>query len=62
VELPALDAPLSHAAGEACGLKGTADVINASVVLVARRSGDGILTSDPNALRKLDAEVVLERA
>jgi len=61
VELPALDEPLARAAGELCGLKGTADVIDASVVLIARKTGDSILTSDPADLRKLDPSVVLER-
>src|SRR3954465_4179534 len=45
--LSALDEPPARAAGELCGLAGTADVVDASVVLVARRTGDGILTSDP---------------
>jgi hypothetical protein len=61
VELPALDEPLARAAGELCGLTGTADVVDASVVLVARRTGDGILTSDPEDLRRLDPEARIER-
>jgi hypothetical protein len=61
VELPVLDVSLARAAGELCGLKGTADVIDASVVLTAKRNRDSILTSDPNDIRKLDATLMIER-
>jgi hypothetical protein len=61
VEIPPLDEVLGRAAGELCGAKGTADVVDASVVLVARIHGDGIVTSDPRDLRKLDATIPLER-
>lgn len=49
-----LDEGLSRAAGELCGMTGTADVIDASVVLVARVQGDTIVTADPSDLRRLD--------
>jgi hypothetical protein len=61
VEIPALDEHLARAAGELCGLTGTSDVIDASVVLIARSGGDSILTSDPHDLRRLDATLTLER-
>jgi hypothetical protein len=61
VEIPALDEHLARAAGELCGLTGTADVVDASVVLTARRERDTILTSDPDDLRKLDAGATIER-
>jgi len=49
-----LDEHLARACGELCGRKGTADVVDASVVIVAREHQDVILTSDPEDLRKLD--------
>ena len=61
VEIPPLDEALGRAAGELCGSVGTSDVIDASVVLVARSHGDGVLTSDPGDLRKLDADLPLQR-
>jgi hypothetical protein len=54
VEVVPLDEPLSRAAGELCGLAATADVIDASVVLVARGRSDVIVTGDASDLRRLD--------
>lgn len=54
VNVVSLDEGLSRAAGELCGFTGTADVIDASVVLVARGTKDIIVTSDPTDLRRLD--------
>lgn len=49
-----LDAPGARAAGQLCGATGTSDVVDASVVLVAR-SVDGVaVTSDPDDLTRLD--------
>jgi hypothetical protein len=50
-----LTAALARAAGELCGLRGTQDVIDASVVLAARRAGGVVVTSDPQDIRRLDA-------
>jgi hypothetical protein len=61
VEVLPLDETLARAAGELCGAAGTSDVIDASVMLVARTHGDGVLTSDPGDLRKLDAGIPLQR-
>jgi hypothetical protein len=47
---------LSRAAGELCGATGTADVIDASVVLVAREHHDVIVTGDPSDLRQLGSD------
>jgi hypothetical protein len=49
-----LDEHLARACGKLCGLTGTADVVDASVVIVARERQDAILTSDPDDLRRLD--------
>jgi len=42
-----------------CGVAGTADVIDATVVLCARSRGRRIATSDPDDLRRLDATLIL---
>lgn len=56
-----LDQVLAEAAGVLCGKRKTADVVDASVVLTARREGAPIITSDVDALRHLDKAVVLHR-
>lgn len=38
---------------------GTADVVDAHVVLAARRAGQAIVTSDPDDLRRLDPDAEL---
>jgi len=45
--------------GRRLAASGTADVIDAHVVLCARRAGQAIVTSDPDDLRTLDHEVEL---
>jgi rRNA-processing protein FCF1 len=57
----ALDQVLAEAAGVLCGRAGTSDVIDASVVLVARRERAVVVTSDIDDLRRLDPGVPLER-
>jgi hypothetical protein len=59
VEVEALDDTKARAAGQLCGMRGTADVIDASVVLCARARRHGIVTSDSTDLRLLDASVEL---
>jgi predicted nucleic acid-binding protein len=54
VEIIPLDEQLARACGELCGAKGTADIIDASIVILARQRGDHIVTSDPRGLRRLD--------
>jgi hypothetical protein len=54
VEIVPLDEPLSRACGELCGATGTSEVIDASVVILARERGDIIVTSDPDDLKRLD--------
>ncbi len=49
-----LDDEGARAAGQLCGVMKTADVVDASVVLCARRRGDTVLTSDVGDLRRLD--------
>jgi hypothetical protein len=54
VEIVPLDDQLARACGELCGATNTSDVIDASVVMVARERGDHVATSDPRDLRRLD--------
>lgn len=54
VEIIPLDEQLARACGELCGAAHTSDIIDASVVILARERGDTIVTSDPHDLRHLD--------
>ena len=61
VELRELDGAMARACGELCAATGTADVLDASVVITARERGDAIVTSDVDDLRRLDPSAVLHR-
>lgn len=54
VDVEPLNDERARHAGQLCGLRGTADVIDASVVLCARARGHRIATSDPENIRRLD--------
>ena len=54
VEVVPLDDTGARAAGQLCGVTGTRDVIDASVVLCARERGHYVLTSDVDGLQRLD--------
>jgi hypothetical protein len=60
-EVPSLDRTLAEAAGILCGRSRTSDVVDASVVLVARREGAVVVTSDVEDLVRLDPAVDVER-
>lgn len=49
-----LDEPEARAAGALCGRAGTADVVDASVVICARARGHSVVTGDPDDLAVLD--------
>jgi hypothetical protein len=55
----ALDDARARAAGQLCGVRGTADVIDASVVLCARTRACRVVTSDPDDLTRLDPKLEL---
>jgi hypothetical protein len=57
VEVVPLDDARARAAGQLCGVAGTRDVIDASVVLCARELGHGVLTSDVEDLQRLDSSL-----
>lgn len=59
VEVEPLDDARARAAGQLCGVRGTADVVDASVVLCARARRHVVVTSDPDDLRQLDPKLRL---
>jgi PIN domain-containing protein len=61
VEVVALDDATARAVGQLCGLTGTTDVVDASVVLCARERNHAVLTSDPKDLRRIDPRLNLVR-
>ena len=61
VEIVPLDGELARSCGELCGATGTSDVIDASVVILARARRDNIVTSDPDDLRRLDPKSPIVR-
>jgi hypothetical protein len=57
VEIEVFDDQRARAAGQLCGVTGVPDVIDASVVLCARRRGHRIVTSDRDDIRRLDPKM-----
>ena len=55
VEVVPLDEQLARACGELCGATNSADIIDASVVMLARQRREPVVTSDPNDLQRLDS-------
>ena len=62
VEVEPLDDGRARAAGQLCGVRRTGDVIDASVVLCAKRRGQGVLTADVEDIRRLDPSLHVVRA
>ncbi|MBI4941361.1 MAG: PIN domain-containing protein [Actinobacteria bacterium] len=58
-EVRPLDRRDAVAVGRLLRESGTSDVVDAHVVVCARRAGQAVLTSDPGDLRRLDPELVL---
>jgi hypothetical protein len=59
LEVRDLDLDEARGAGSMCGIAGTADVIDASVALLARRLSATVVTSDPDDLLGLDPGLTL---
>ncbi|MHB8511343.1 MAG: PIN domain-containing protein [Actinomycetota bacterium] len=59
VEVVNLDDVTSRSVGQLLGATGTADVIDASVVLCARERDHPIVTTDPEDLKRIDPSVRL---
>jgi hypothetical protein len=55
----ALDDPTARVAGMLCGAAATSDVIDATVVIAARRHAAMVVTSDPDDLRRIDPGLVI---
>lgn len=60
-EVPPLDLALAEVCGALCGRRGTNDVVDASVAIVAKRTHATIVTSDPDDLSHLDPTLRIER-
>ena len=56
-----LDDERARAAGQLCGVRGTSDVIDASVVLCARSHQHAVMTSDAGDLHRLDPKLPVIR-
>lgn len=56
-EVVPMDEEAARAAGAACGRAGTSDVVDATVVVTARRSGAAVVTGDPQDVDRLVAAV-----
>jgi hypothetical protein len=54
-----LDREEAQAAGVICGRSKTRDVVDASVVLLARRHAAKVITSDPDDLGRIDPSLTL---
>ncbi len=61
VTIDALDLSEAQGVGAVCGLSQTSDIVDASVVLVARRHRAPVVTSDPEDLLRIDPAVVAHR-
>ena len=59
VDVQELGLEVAKAAGHLCGATGTADVVDASVVLLSRQHDGVVLTSDRSDLRRIDPNVDL---
>jgi hypothetical protein len=54
VEIIAFDEQLARCCGELCRATNTSDIIDTSVVILARERQDAIVTSDPSDWQRLD--------
>lgn len=55
-----LDEPVAQVVGRLLGVRDADDVVDASVVVCARRYRQAVITSDPSDLRRLDPRSRLE--
>lgn len=59
VEIQPLDLEDAQATGVLCGRSSSKDIVDAHVVLVARRESAIVVTSDPDDLRRIDPDIEL---
>jgi predicted nucleic acid-binding protein len=60
-DLVALDGPDATATGRLLAASRTSDIVDAHVVVCARRAGQVVITSDPDDLKRIDPELRLLR-
>lgn len=58
-DLVALDGPDATAAGLLLARSGTADIVDAHVVVCAQRAGQAVVTSDPGDMKRLAPKIRL---
>lgn len=61
LEVEPLDEIRARQSGQLCGVRGTSDVIDASVVLCARARGHRIVSADVDDMHRLDPSAVVIR-
>jgi len=59
LQVQSLDREEAQGTGALCGKAGVSDVVDASVVLLARRQHATVVTSDPADLARIDATLTL---
>ena len=59
--VPVLDQLMAQAAGTLCGRSGTADIVDATVALIARLEHAVVVTSDVEDIRRLDPTLAIEK-
>jgi len=59
IDVIALDEPDATAVGRVLARTGVADIVDAHVVVCARRAGQPVVTSDPADLRRIDPALQL---
>jgi len=59
IKVQPLDYEEAQATGSVCGKSGTSDVVDASVVLLARKHRAPVVTSDPGDLTRIDPTLEL---
>ena len=59
VRVQPLDLQEAQATGVICGLRASKDIVDVSVVILARRLGARVVTSDPDDLRRIDPKLEL---
>ena len=59
IEIEPLDDLRARQAGQLCGVTGTSDIVDASVVVCAKRRGHKVVTCDGKDMRRLDPSLGL---
>ena len=57
IDVQPLDLEEAQATGALCGRRGSKDIVDASVALLAHRVGAVVVTSDPGDLKRIDPDL-----